>query len=107
MTTVTFRLPRGTAVTVDATPGSSVMRTAVDNAVDGIVGECGGSLMCATCHVYVADDNQAVLPPLSDDEDGMLDFAAAPREEQSRLSCQLVIRDDDPGFVVVVPEEQV
>lgn len=107
MTTVTFRLPRGTELTVDATPGSNVMRTAVDNAVDGIVGECGGSLMCATCHVYVAADNQADLPPLSADEDGMLDFAAAPREERSRLSCQLTIADGTAGFVVVVPEEQV
>lgn len=107
MTTVTFRMPDGAQIEVPAVPGSSVMRTALENAVDGIVGECGGSLMCATCHVYVASDNQADLPEMSEDEDGMLDFTAAPREASSRLSCQLSIPEDDPGFSVSVPEEQV
>lgn len=107
MTTLIYRLSGGEEMAIDATPGSSVMRTAVDHGVNGIVGECGGALMCATCHVYVADDNAAELPQMSDDEDGMLDFAAAPREKTSRLSCQLEVPECDPGFVVVVPEGQV
>lgn len=81
----------GTERVVEATPGDSVMQTAVRNGVTGIVGQCGGSLSCATCHVVLDDRNAGDFPPVSDDEDDMLDVAATGREHNSRLSCQLVL----------------
>ena len=104
MPRVTFRQTDGAESVIEAAHGTSVMRVAVENGVDGIVGECGGSLMCATCHVYVSDPVAGDLPPMSDDEDGMLDFAEAPRQKTSRLSCQLPVRDGAAGLVVVVPK---
>ena len=81
------------------------MRAAVDGGVDGIVGECGGNRMCATCHVYVDLDGIAVSE-ISDDEDELLDFAASPRADNSRLSCQVVATDEMDGLVVVLPDRQ-
>ena len=73
--------------------GDSVMATAVRHGVPGIVGQCGGSLSCATCHVFVDDTCASSFPAVSALEDEMLDCAATDREESSRLSCQLVLQD--------------
>jgi len=82
----------------------SVMRAAITNDVDGIVGECGGQAMCATCHVYVQDDPG--LPPIGSDEDEMLECTAAPRESTSRLGCQLRAGRDFQNLAVCIPEQQ-
>jgi 2Fe-2S ferredoxin len=105
MPRVTFVQPDGERRVVEVPVGVSVMKAAVLGAVPGIVAECGGSCMCATCHVYVATP-AVPLPPLSADEDEMLDVTAAERRPASRLSCQLVITDDLDGLVVDVPEAQ-
>jgi 2Fe-2S ferredoxin len=105
MPRVTFVQPDGERRVVEVPVGVSVMKAAVNNAVTGIVAECGGSCMCATCHVYVATP-AAPLPPLSADEDEMLDVTAAERRPTSRLSCQLVLSDDLEELVVDVPEAQ-
>lgn len=76
---------------VEGRAGDSVMTTAVRQGVPGIVGECGGTLSCATCHVLVDLEDLAGYPVMSEDEDEMLDCAAADREPTSRLSCQLVL----------------
>ena len=81
------------------------MRAALANNVPGIVGECGGELMCATCHVYVLTP-RGLDPGLSEDEDEMLDFAACPRRPESRLSCQIRMRDELDGLIVETPEAQ-
>lgn len=79
-----------TDVVVDA--GSNVMRAAVQNGVAGIVGECGGQAMCATCHVYVREAYLDALPAMSEDEEEMLECTAAERDERrSRLGCQLTL----------------
>jgi 2Fe-2S ferredoxin len=104
MPRVTFVQPDGERRVVEVPVGVSVMKAAVNNGVPGIVAECGGSCMCATCHVYVA--SEAVLPPLSADEDEMLDVAAAERRPTSRLSCQLVVTEEFDELVVDVPETQ-
>jgi 2Fe-2S ferredoxin len=83
------------------------MQTAVARGVDGIVAECGGNLMCATCHVYVDEDWAELLPAKAEDEDDMLDETACPREQNSRLSCQLVLEEKLDGIVVTLPERQV
>lgn len=86
----------------------SVMRAAVTSGVRGVVGECGGNLMCATCHVYVCDPYMSELPPISDDEEEMLESTAAPRDPlRSRLSCQLILGEALGELHVSVPESQV
>ncbi len=106
MTKVTFISADGIKTVVDAKDGDSLMQTAVNNSVDGIVGECGGSMMCATCHVYVDAAFADRLPPLSDSEDEMLDSTVAERRQTSRLSCQIEIGPDVEGIIVHTPEEQ-
>jgi 2Fe-2S ferredoxin len=86
---VFFLTSEGVEHVVDGKPGDSVMATAVKNGVPGVLGQCGGTLSCATCHVFVEDAPDA--PPMSDDEDDLLDGAATDRDETSRLSCQLVL----------------
>lgn len=93
MTQVTYTDSQGESRTVDATPGDSVMETAVRNGVAGIVAECGGSLSCATCHVFVDPTDLADLPAMEEMEDEMLWGAAEDRQDTSRLSCQLRVTD--------------
>ena len=107
MRTITFTQPSGATDVVTVQDGSSLMRAAVTNGVDGIVGECGGQAMCATCHVYVESPDVADLGVVTEDEDEMLDCTAAPRQDASRLSCQLLVSDAVPDLVVQVPAEQV
>lgn len=92
---------------VEGPEGSSLMRLAVTQGVDGIVGECGGQAMCATCHVYVREPFLEALPEMSEDEDEMLDCTAAPRDDlRSRLSCQLELVSAIDGIEVDVPPAQ-
>ncbi len=106
MPRVTYISQDGKETTLDIAIGTSVMQAAVLNGVDGIVAECGGSCMCATCHVYVRDDQLAMTPPMEADEDAMLDGTASPRRPNSRLSCQLVVSPEMDGLVVTMPETQ-
>ena len=103
---VTYIDTAGKETTLDIAVGTSVMQAAVLHGVDGIVAECGGSCMCATCHVYVQEDMLALCPPLDADEDAMLDGTASPRRPNSRLSCQLVVSAQMDGLVVHLPETQ-
>jgi 2Fe-2S ferredoxin len=106
MTQVTYTDHTGEARTVEAKPGDSVMETAVRNGVPGIVAECGGSLSCATCHVYVDPQDLQSLPPMEEMEDEMLWGAADERQENSRLSCQIKI-DQGAELHVTTPSTQV
>jgi ferredoxin, 2Fe-2S len=106
MPRVTYKSHDGKQTTLDIEVGTSVMQAAVFNGVDGIVAECGGSCMCATCHVYVREDQLSLCPPLETDEDAMLEGTASPRLQNSRLSCQLVVSEQMDGLVVTMPETQ-
>jgi ferredoxin, 2Fe-2S len=106
MPQVTFTDAEGATRTVEATAGDSVMETAVRNGVPGIVAECGGSLSCATCHVFVDEADLASLPPMEEMEDEMLYGAAVDRQENSRLSCQLPLAEG-AHLHVTTPETQV
>jgi 2Fe-2S ferredoxin len=86
--------------------GTSLMQAALAHGLDGIVAECGGSAMCATCHVFVDEGDLGRLPEMGPDEDEMLDGTAVPREPNSRLSCQLVMTPELDGIVVRLPEDQ-
>jgi 2Fe-2S ferredoxin len=90
---VFFVQPDGMERAVEGRVGDSVMTTAVRQGVPGIVGACGGTLSCATCHVFVDERDLAGYPIMSEDEDEMLDCAATEREATSRLSCQLVLTE--------------
>lgn len=104
MPTITYLQPDGSSDTLEADDGTSVMRAAVSNDIRGIVGECGGQAMCATCHVYVRGNSG--LPPIDDDEDEMLDCTSAPRQANSRLGCQLRAGEHFTSLTVSVPERQ-
>ncbi len=106
MPTIHYTDDTGTAVDVTAKPGDSVMETAVRNGVSGIVAECGGSLSCATCHVFIREDQVEDLPPMSEMEDEMLYGTAVDREDCSRLSCQIKVTED-MDLHVTTPETQV
>jgi 2Fe-2S ferredoxin len=105
MPQVTFIEHNGTAHTVEAVIGKSLMEAAVDNAVPGIDADCGGACACATCHVYVDPAFGDKVGKPSAMEQSMLDFAENVRET-SRLSCQIKIRDDLDGLRVTTPESQ-
>jgi ferredoxin, 2Fe-2S len=106
MPRVTYIDTEANETTLDIAVGTSVMQAAVANGVDGIVAECGGSCMCATCHVYVREDQLAMCLPMQPDEDAMLEGTASPRRANSRLSCQLVVSPEMDGLVVHTPETQ-
>ena len=90
---------------VEAANGSSVMENAIKNSVPGIEAECGGACACATCHVYVDEEWQAVVGSPEVMEEDMLDFAWEVKPG-SRLSCQVIVSDALDGLVVKVPEKQ-
>ena len=104
MPQITFIDPTGTARTIDAPVGQTVMETAIKNDVPGIEAECGGACACATCHIYVNDGWMEKLPPRSDGETDMLDMALAV-EPNSRLSCQIVCSEALDGIKVTVAPE--
>jgi len=106
MTKVTYISAGGNTTTVDARDGDSLMQTAVANGVVGIVAECGGAMMCATCHVYVDETFLGKLPPISESEEEMLDSVFSERRKESRLSCQIKVGPEIEGILLHVPEAQ-
>ena len=105
MTKVTFIDASGQSRTVEAQVGSTVMETALRNAVPGIEAECGGACACATCHVYVAEEWTGKVGKPSQMEEDMLDFAFEVRPN-SRLSCQIKVSEELDGLVVTTPAKQ-
>lgn len=106
MPTVIFESFDNSRREVTADAGTTLMMAAVKNGVDGIEAECGGTCTCATCHVYVDERFVDRLPPPGEDELEMLDFVAAERKPNSRLSCQIVVTPQTDGLVVRLPETQ-
>ena len=103
---ITYITPKGETHTMDVPAGDSVMEGAIQNNIDGILAECGGALMCATCHVYVEEKFLPLLKPKAEDEDAMLETTASPRKSNSRLSCQLHVTVAFDGLVVHTPPTQ-
>ncbi|HEX5431684.1 MAG TPA: 2Fe-2S iron-sulfur cluster-binding protein [Bryobacteraceae bacterium] len=106
MPKITYISHEGDTYTVDVPVGDSVMEGAVHNGIDGIVAECGGSCLCATCHVYVDEKFLPLLPPIDEAQDAMLDSAACERQSNSRLSCQIQVKPELEGLIVRMPEYQ-
>ena len=107
MTSITFIHPDGRSERIEAGEAESAMLAATSHGIDGILAECGGNAMCATCHVYVDDLWIDRLPAMSEAEDALLDGVAADRKPASRLSCQLQIGPDLDGLVLRLPDRQV
>ena len=106
MPKITYIEHSGKTHTIEVANGLSVMEGAVQNNIPGIDADCGGSMACATCHVYVKEEWFNKLTKKEDGEEDMLDMAFEPKKN-SRLSCQLMISDQLDGLVVNLPEKQV
>ena len=107
MPIINYHHASGDTDVITAEAGTTLMRAAVSNGVDGIVGECGGQAMCATCHVYVRPGVEDALPAIGDDEDEMLGCTTAERTDRSRLGCQIKVGSGLDSIDVDVPAGQV
>ncbi|MDB9784339.1 2Fe-2S iron-sulfur cluster-binding protein [Pelagibacteraceae bacterium] len=95
----------GNSKSVEVDSGLSVMEGAIQNNIPGIDADCGGSMACATCHVYVEEKWLNKIPKAEDAEVDMIDMAHEPKKN-SRLSCQLIVSNDLEGLTVTTPEKQ-
>ena len=105
MVNITFIAHTGEKHTVAAEPGATVMETAIKHGVPGIEAECGGACACSTCHVYIEEEWREKVGEPSPMEEDMLDFAFEVKPN-SRLSCQIKVREDLDGLTVRTPERQ-
>jgi len=102
---ITFESADGSRHEVAARQGASLMEAAIMNNVPGIEAECGGSCICATCHVY-CDQIAGIVGAPGEDEEAMLELAAAERRDTSRLSCQIKVTPELSGAIIQVPSHQ-
>lgn len=94
----------GAEVVLEAEDGLSVMEIVRDGGVDELLALCGGCCSCATCHVHVDPAFADKLPPMSEDENDLLD-SSDHRDERSRLSCQLIFNPELDGLTVTIAAE--
>ena len=105
MPKITYIEYNGKSHQIDVANGLTVMEGAVQNNIPGIDADCGGSMACATCHVYVKEDWFNKLPIKENGEEDMIDMAYEPNKF-SRLSCQITVSDEIDGLVVQLPKKQ-
>ncbi len=91
---------------VRARAGQSLMKAAVAGGIEAVAADCGGTLSCATCHVFLRDAGWAGLPAPAGDEQAMLEMTAEPAQPASRLSCQVVLQPAHDGLEVHLPSRQ-
>ncbi|GGC47079.1 2Fe-2S iron-sulfur cluster-binding protein [Chelatococcus reniformis] len=106
MPQVIFVHPDGRQDAIEIAVGASVMQGATQHGIEEILAECGGNAMCATCHVYVDDEQIGRLVPMSENEDALLDGTAAERQPTSRLACQIEVTPALDGLLVRLPDRQ-
>ena len=104
MTKITYKDQQGNSKTIDIDNGLSVMEGAIQNEIPGIDADCGGSMACSTCHVYVEEKWLNKIPKAEEAEIDMIDMAYEPKN--SRLSCQIIVSDELDGLEVTTPEKQ-
>ena len=105
MPKITYKDDQKNSKTIEVENGLSIMEGAIQNDVPGIDADCGGSMACATCHVYVEEKWLNKIPKAEEAEVDMIDMAFEPKKN-SRLSCQLIVTDDLDGLKVRTPEKQ-
>ncbi|MEW6435605.1 MAG: 2Fe-2S iron-sulfur cluster-binding protein [Pseudomonadota bacterium] len=103
MPNVTYIAPDGTLFDVELRIGQSLMEGATRNGIPGILAECGGACMCATCHIYVERGGDW-LSPITEAENEMLNESAAERRVNSRLGCQIRMVEGLDGLVVRIAD---
>lgn len=95
----------GTASSFTAEAGGSLMEALRDAGYDELLALCGGCCSCATCHVYIDPEIFPSLPPMSTDEDELLD-SSSHRQPNSRLSCQIRLTEKLPVLkATIAPED--
>jgi 2Fe-2S ferredoxin len=102
---VTYIEHDGTEHAIDAEEGKSLMQNAVDNMVPGIDADCGGACACATCHIFVPEQWQALTGERNPMENSMLQLAEG-IQDNSRLACQIDVSETMEGIIVHMPESQ-
>ena len=105
MPKIIYKDNQGNSKIIEVENGLSVMEGAIQNDIPGIDADCGGSMACATCHVYVKDEWLNKIPKAEDAEVDMIDMAYEPKKN-SRLSCQIIMSDELDGLEVTTPEKQ-
>ena len=105
MPKITYTDYQGNSKTIEVENGLSVMEGAVQNEITGIDADCGGSMACATCHVYVEEKWLNKIPKAEEAEVDMIDMAYEPKKN-SRLSCQIIVSDELDGLKVTTPNKQ-
>ena len=105
MPKITFNDFQGNSKTIEVENGLSVMEGAIQKDIPGIDADCGGSMACATCHIYVEDRWFDKIPKAEDAENDMIDMAFEPKKN-SRLSCQIIVSDELDGLEVTTPKKQ-
>lgn len=106
MAKITWKMQDGTVISAEVKDGLNLMEAATANNVSHIMGEYGGCLSCATCHVFVAHEWLAKTGEVDDIEDAMLEMTEVEREENSRLSCQIIASPELDGLLLHVPEPE-
>ncbi|MEO8176157.1 MAG: 2Fe-2S iron-sulfur cluster-binding protein [Sphingomicrobium sp.] len=102
MTLVSFHKADGTLDReVEAAPGQRLLDVAWANS-QPLEGACEGVMACSTCHVIVAAEDFARLPPASEEEEDLLDIAAHVTRT-SRLACQILLSEALDTLSVRVP----
>ena len=86
---------------VEAPAASLLLHVAQDNG-QPLEGACEGAMACSTCHVVIAAEDFAKLPPASEEEDDLLDLAAHVTRT-SRLACQIVLTEEMETLTVRMP----
>jgi 2Fe-2S ferredoxin len=94
----------GAEIVLEGSDGLSVMEIIRDGGVDELLALCGGCCSCATCHVHVDPAFSGQLPPMSEDENDLLD-SSDHRNEASRLSCQIPFSSALDGLRVTIAQE--
>jgi ferredoxin len=98
---IRFETAQGATVEAQAGVGDILLDVAQAAGMP-LEGTCEGQMACSTCHVVVAPEWFDRLPEASEEEEDMLDLAAAV-ERTSRLSCQIVLGEELDGLTVRIP----
>ena len=105
MPKITYIDTSNNSKTIEVENGLTVMEGAIQKEIQGIDADCGGSMACATCHVYVDEKWLNKIPKAEEAEIDMIDMAYEPKKN-SRLSCQIIVSDELDGLIVTTPAKQ-
>ena len=101
---LTFDIQKtNTKKTVDAVVGETILNVATKNGLP-LEGACEGHCACATCHVLLDEKVLSKLPEPNEKEEDLLQVAFG-RKVNSRLGCQVEVKEDMDGSTVVIPSQ--